>query len=153
MSHTELNDGEHGPRVDHEINTRAVVWSIVGVALTTAVSMVLMVWMMNAMLDTEAADDPPPSPLVQANVPWEPPGPALQEYPPVTDIETFRAHQEAWATSYGWVDEEAEVVRIPVEEALRVLEERGFPEGGDVEALSAELFGAVAPAVDGGGGA
>ena len=151
MSHTEHKNGEHGPGVDQEINTRGVVWTIVGVALTTAVSMVLMVWLMNSFLASKEAANPAPSPLAEAREVWTPPGPALQNYPPTVDIEAFEAHEEALATSFGWVDEEARIVRIPVADALEVLRDRGFPEGGDVEALSAEIFGEAEPAPDDGG--
>ncbi len=153
MSHIEHKDGEHGPGVDHEINTKAVAWTIITVLLITAGSMVLMVWLMSTMVDAEAADDPAPSPLAEARAPWAPPGPSLQEYPPTTDLETLRAYEKALATSYGWVDEEREIVRIPVKEALDVLRGRGFPEGADIEALSDEIFGGAAPATDDGGGA
>lgn len=152
MSHTEQKHGNHGPGVDQEINTRGVVWTITGVALTTAVSMVLMLWLMNSLVDGRLAENPPPSPLAEANKPWDPPGPALQNYPPTTDIEVFRAHEEALATTFGWVDEEAQVVRIPVADALQILRDRGFPEGENVEALSAEIFGDAAPSADDGGG-
>ena len=45
------------------------------------------------------------------------PGSALQE---------VRAHEEAMLTTYGWVDREKGVVRIPIERAVeKLLEERG----------------------------
>lgn len=161
MSHTEPNpeklpraeatgDG-HGPAYDGDINTRAIVWSIAGLIAVVVISMLLMVWMMSSMQASRAAGNPPPSPLAEANERWVPPGALLQEYPPTVDLETLRAQEDEVLSSYDWVDQEAGVVRIPVAEALRILEEGGLPEPGDIETLSDELFGeTVAPDGDAG---
>ncbi len=40
---------------------------------------------------------------------------------------TLRAEQQEVLSSYGWIDEENGVVRIPVERAMSLLVERGLP--------------------------
>ena len=56
----------------------------------------------------------------------EPPGPRLQVKPEI-ELAAFRAQEDAILSSYAWVDKEQGVVRIPVEEAMRLVVERGMP--------------------------
>jgi hypothetical protein len=39
----------------------------------------------------------------------------------------LRAHEKQVAESYGWVDQGAGVVRIPVSEAMKLIAQRGLP--------------------------
>ena len=56
----------------------------------------------------------------------EPPGPRLQVRPEI-ELAAFRAQEDAILSSYAWVDKEQGIVRIPVEEAMRLVVERGMP--------------------------
>ena len=63
----------------------------------------------------------------------EPPGPNLQKQP-FKDIYTLRQGENEKLSSYGWVDKDGGVTRIPIDRAMEVLLQRGFPsraEGGD----------------------
>ena len=63
----------------------------------------------------------------------ENPTPFLQTQP-FKDVYMLRASEAEKLTSYGWVDKEGGVTRIPVERAMELLIQRGFtarPEGGD----------------------
>ncbi len=53
----------------------------------------------------------------------EPPGPRLQTQP-FKDVYQLRAGERDQLTTYGWVDQGAGVVRIPIDEALRITAER-----------------------------
>jgi hypothetical protein len=57
-----------------------------------------------------------------------PPGnfPTLQVSPP-TDLEAFRAREEAELNSYGWVNRTAGVARIPIGVAMDLLLQKGLP--------------------------
>jgi hypothetical protein len=55
-----------------------------------------------------------------------PAGPSLQPLP-ARDLAQFRAEEDLALGSYGWVDKEKGIVRIPIERAMRLLEERGLP--------------------------
>jgi hypothetical protein len=61
-----------------------------------------------------------------------PPAPLLQAYPN-RDYAEFREKQERELNSYGWVDREQEVVRIPIERAIDLSLERGLFEQAPVE--------------------
>ena len=63
----------------------------------------------------------------------EPPAPNLQRQP-FKDIYLLRQGENEKLTSYGWVDKEGGVARIPIDRAMEVMLQRGFPtrpDGGD----------------------
>jgi hypothetical protein len=55
-----------------------------------------------------------------------PPMPRLQEYPQ-QDMRDLREKQQALLNGYGWVNRDAGVARIPIEEAMRIVVQRGLP--------------------------
>ena len=55
-----------------------------------------------------------------------PPAPTL-ETTPVQDLKAIRAAEEQLLTSYGWVDREKGLVRIPIARAIDLLAQRGLP--------------------------
>lgn len=55
-----------------------------------------------------------------------PPAPRLQTQP-FKDVYLLKQHEQEVLTTYGWVDEANGVVRIPITEAMRLIEERGLP--------------------------
>jgi len=54
------------------------------------------------------------------------PPPQLQTAPAL-DLAKLRAREDAILGSYGWVDRQNGVIRIPIEEAMRLTAERGLP--------------------------
>ena len=54
----------------------------------------------------------------------EPPAPRLQTQP-FKDVYLLKQAQLERLTSYGWVDQSTGVVHIPIDEAMRILIERG----------------------------
>ena len=44
-----------------------------------------------------------------------------------TEINDFRMREEETLNSYGWVDEKAGTVSIPIERAMELVAERGLP--------------------------
>jgi hypothetical protein len=54
------------------------------------------------------------------------PTPALQTQP-FKDLYTLRAEEARRLETYGWVDKEGGVTRIPIDRAMEVLLQRGFP--------------------------
>ena len=61
------------------------------------------------------------------------PTPSLQTQP-FRDIYLLRDDEAKKMQTYGWVDQEGGVARIPIDKAMEVMMQRGFPvraEGGD----------------------
>jgi hypothetical protein len=46
------------------------------------------------------------------------------------DIATLRSHEEELLNNYGWVDREAGIVRIPIDQAIELLAEDGAAQPG-----------------------
>ena len=55
-----------------------------------------------------------------------PPEPRLQTNPRA-DLRDLRAHEDLVLGTYGWVDKPAGVVRIPIDEAMKITLQRGLP--------------------------
>jgi hypothetical protein len=62
---------------------------------------------------TETGRTLPPSPRLQVNAP--------------RDLADYMKLQQQTLDSYGWVDEKAGVVRVPIERAMDLLVEKGLP--------------------------
>src|SRR5207253_9171034 len=52
--------------------------------------------------------------------------PRLQISPP-RDLEAFRSREQSELNSYGWINRTAGVARIPIDQAMNLLLERGLP--------------------------
>jgi len=81
---------------------------------------------------------PPASPF--ENVRALPPEPRLQREAP-QDLKRYRTDQDKVLKSYDWVDQKADSVRIPIDRAMDILLQKGYPvrtvapgEGGKAKA-------------------
>jgi hypothetical protein len=130
----------HNDDVAHEhsdINIRAVIMStvvIVVVCVATAALMYVLFW----YLEREAqARDPRMSPLAAQPTQMPPdtmgsplfggaPEPRLLTDEP-RNLQQERERATGVLQGYGWVDEKGGVARIPIEEAKKLIVERGLP--------------------------
>ncbi|HEX5474730.1 MAG TPA: hypothetical protein VFX12_08730 [Vicinamibacterales bacterium] len=116
------------PTVGHEtsdINVRAVIWFVASL-VTVAVVVQVVVWlMMGLFAKEEARNDPYVSPLA-APAGQLPPEPRLQTVPH-QDLRTFVASEDLELSTYGWVDQKAGIVHIPVERAKALILQQGIP--------------------------
>jgi hypothetical protein len=80
----------------------------------------------NLFVEQRVEHEAPRYPLALGEGTREPPEPRLQRFPR-EDIMNFRVGEEALLHQYGWVDRDAGVVHIPIEEAMRLTVERGVP--------------------------
>jgi hypothetical protein len=55
-----------------------------------------------------------------------PPPPRIEEHPSI-DIQQLHAQEDHVLSTYGWTDKNAGVVRIPIDRAMELQLERGFP--------------------------
>jgi hypothetical protein len=74
----------------------------------------------------ENVQAPADYPLAAAQGHREPPEPRLQ-IDPRRDLADLRAREDEQLTSYGWVDKNAGIVRIPIDAAMKLTLERGLP--------------------------
>jgi hypothetical protein len=117
------------PAARHEesdVNVRGVLGFAAGL-LVTAVLIQFMVWLLFVYFSgREATRVVPEYPLAAGEQTRVPPEPRLQTNPR-EDLRALRAREDAVLNSYGWVDKTAGVVRIPIDEAIKLTAQRGLP--------------------------
>ena len=102
---------------DQELNLKAIFRFGLGLSILL-VGCGAVVWMLSSVLrDMEEAKDPPPAAMQQMQ--YTPPAPLLQT-DPLEDIAKLRALEEEALTTYGWVDRERGIARIPISRALEL---------------------------------
>ena len=63
---------------------------------------------------------------VVSGEPRRPPAPQLEETPAL-DLARERAAEEELLHTYGWIDKQAGVARLPIERAIELMAQRGLP--------------------------
>jgi len=127
MAETSSRIGKtENPQVSHEqsdVNVRGILAFGLGLLVAGVVIQLGMWWLFDYLAARTAQLDQPRSPLASSS-PREslPPEPRLQ-VSPAQDLKELRAAEDAMLHSYGWVDQQAGVVRIPIERAMEVLAE------------------------------
>jgi hypothetical protein len=117
------------PEVQHEssdVNIRAIFGFAIGL-IVTAIIIHLLVWMLFQYFTArEGRVVAPEFPLAVTQDALVPPEPRLQTNPR-QDLSDLRAAEDRALSSYGWVDRNAGVVRIPIDRAMKLTLERGLP--------------------------
>lgn len=118
----------HNPDVAHEeadINVRTVLTFAAGMAIVVMLSAGLVGIVFRVLSNQAAANDPKVSPL--ALPPGQsPPAPNLLTNEPA-GLRSFHAEEDRTLDGYGWVDQQAGVARLPIEQAKKLIVERGLP--------------------------
>lgn len=68
-----------------------------------------------------------------------------------TELNGFRLHEDQQLDSYGWVDQNAGVVHIPIDQAMKLIAQRGLPttpQAGTMPVAPVNLARAAAQAAD-----
>jgi hypothetical protein len=117
------------PAVAHEesdVNVRAILGFGAGL-LVLAVAVQLFVWWLFGFYSRQAdRAEARVFPLAAERQNELPPEPRFQRAPQ-EDMRALREREQAMLKGYGWVDQGAGVVRIPIEDAMRIVVERGLP--------------------------
>jgi hypothetical protein len=117
-----LEQAEHLGYEPADVNIRGVLavalgWSIfVALAATALIGLSSMFGTLRPPVET--------SPLARVEI--QPPEPRLEANPQVT-LDRVRARQEQLLNGFGWVDRDAGIARIPIDRAMAILAERGWP--------------------------
>jgi len=117
--------GETTPKGHETVdaNVHSLVWWGLGVFVLLAAGMIISVIVFHYFV-THQSLGPPASPF--ENVRALPPRPVLQ-VTPARDLHQYLDRQKAVLNSYGWVDQKAGVVRIPIDRAMDLLLQKGLP--------------------------
>lgn len=113
-----------------DINIRAVLGF--GLGLIVAGMMIhVAIWLLFQFFATrEASRVAPQYPLAAGQANRVPPEPRLQ-INPRQDLRDLLAQEDQLLTTYGWVDKSTGVVRMPIDRAMKLTVERGFPVRGE----------------------
>lgn len=162
--------GEEG--FDREIHLRGIVWTAAGIVAVTIVSMIVVWYLAVGLKRGLVTADPGPTAVEQqerARARDEaaarpappaaafgggglqlpagtllPPGPQLQPSPEV-DMAALLAAEDRELASYGWIDRERGIVRVPIDRAIDDLVAEGLPQLAPAPAAGAEPENLDAP--------
>jgi hypothetical protein len=137
QTHENKNVQEHGGYERRDMSAMGIIYFLVGLAATTLIINLLLAGMYSWLDKRERAQQAPVSPLV-TNVPTDTrqipakypekafPDPRL-ETDERNQLNEVRLTEEQRLNSYGWVDEKAGTVHIPIERAMDLVVQRGIP--------------------------
>jgi hypothetical protein len=128
MAHKAEQSGDKlGPAQGHghqDFNLGYLVWFGIGLLALVVLANVVSYWMFLRFEDRQQQLDRPLSPLAEPSP--LPPGPRLQVAPEV-DLQQMRAGEMEMLNSYGWVDRQAGIIRVPIDRAMELLLQQGLP--------------------------
>lgn len=126
MRHTEHEPAAEAGHETSDVSIGAIVKFGAGLAIAAAVVSVAMWGLFRFFEAQHEKREQPVPPMVAANLKRTPREPRL-EPDPLSPRRRMQAEENAALTTYGWVDRDAGVVRIPIERAMELLVERGLP--------------------------
>ncbi len=119
---------QNGIAVGHEerdADIRALVLFALSLITTIIVVLFLVKWAFQAFPRPEAEITAPYSARL-GGAAEVPPEPRLQVNAP-EDLRKMRAQEDEVLNSYGWVDKQKGIIRIPIDRAIDLLGQRGLP--------------------------
>jgi hypothetical protein len=118
-----------GPERGHEekdVDVWAVSRFAIMLVLLCAFALVGLVGLFRYFQTREAALQTPAVEGADLKGPSQPPQPRLQSSP-VLDLKRMRQEEDQILGSYGWIDRQKGIVRLPIARAIDLLAQRGLP--------------------------
>lgn len=111
---------------EDNVNVTAVAL-FAGALVVVSVGVYVAVWLMfGYFTQREARANAVEYPMATSQETRLPPEPRLQTNPR-GDLQSLREQEDALLKGYKWVDKPAGIVRIPIDQAMRLTIERGLP--------------------------
>ncbi len=124
------------PEVDYDrtdMNAKAIVGFLIALAIA-GVFMHLALWSVYKYYAGSAKAPTPTAGPIMSSTRQLPQGDPERTFPPprlqaddVADMNKFRDYEEQVLNTYGWVDQNAGVAHIPIEQAMQTLAKQGLP--------------------------
>lgn len=141
-----MENGHHGDAVRYEksdAHAGTTVRAMAALAVVTALTAAALIPMFAFLRDfVGGAETAVPPSRVQSG--RRPPKPWLQEEP-FGDLQALRAHESAVLGHYAWADHGQGVIRMPIDDAMAVVLERGLPVRAEAPAAVAAPAAAASP--------
>jgi hypothetical protein len=106
-----------------DASPRGLIYFAAAVAAILAITAAVMVSVFQHYQRTETAGSYVARPFEAVTVP---PPPRIQPDPRV-DMRSYAESQEKLLNTYGWIDRQNGIVRLPIDRAMELLLERGLP--------------------------
>jgi len=111
---------------ESDVNIRGILIFAAGLVVVTMFIGVVVWGLFQYFNAREESTGAPSFPLAVSQERRTPPEPRLQTNPR-EDLRELRDAEQETLTTYGWVDRNAGVVRIPIDDAIRLTLQRGLP--------------------------
>ena len=130
----ELGQVRH-PEVSYDrsdLSARGILLFLIGLTVAIAAILLVTVGLLRYFTANRLVSVPrtaaivTPAKITQGEPTRRFPAPQLQP-DPVADLNKFRAAVEQQLNSYGWTDQRAGIVHIPIERAIDVISQQGLP--------------------------
>jgi hypothetical protein len=134
----ERQHSQTNPELEYEHQDWRPRWVYIFLAGLTLMGILVyfVVWGLYDVIDEyQSLHQPPQNPLVKSEADTRKVSPeAIEKFPQPRlernerlEINDFRLKEEQTLYSYGWVDRQAGLVRIPIDRAMELVAERGLP--------------------------
>jgi hypothetical protein len=125
--HLELpGNGNHETgHEESDANIPEIALTAAGLAVTVALVYLFVSGIFWYLAD-HPLSSPRPNPMAETNEQQFPPEPRLEVHPTI-EIQELRSSEDQILSTYGWTDKDKGIVRVPIERAMELQLERGFP--------------------------
>jgi hypothetical protein len=125
---SELRDQDNVEVVHEEtdVNVGAILRYGAGLVVIAAIVHLFLWWLLGVYEKQDERAQTQAYPMAAGQQDRLPPTPRFQENPQ-QELQDLRAKQKALLEGYGWVNKEAGVARIPIEEAMKMVVAQGLP--------------------------
>ncbi|HKI84050.1 MAG TPA: hypothetical protein VKA63_06925 [Candidatus Krumholzibacteria bacterium] len=115
-----------GKPIDEELQKKALVGFLAVIAVLCVIAGIVAMLYYGFLRKNLEFKDPPALPVATTGVQELPPEPRLQANPHA-DLRAMHAEEDSILTSYGWEEKSAQVARVPIEQAMKMVERDGVP--------------------------
>lgn len=138
-SEQDLLAAEHAGHELKDANVRPIVIVLAGLAVSVAMVGLLVYGIFWYMAD-HPVNTARPNPMAE---PVQLPPPPRIDTIPGSELKKLHTYEDEILSTYGWTDPNKGIVRIPIDQAMQMELERGFPTSPAAAATGAAKTGAV----------
>ncbi len=116
------------PATGHEssdVSIRAIIITAGTLAVGAAIVCLLVYGIFRYLAD-HPLSSPRPNPLAETEQQQIPPMPRIEDHPAV-ELKDLHSQEDQILTTYGWTDKDKGIVRLPVDKAMELKLQQGFP--------------------------
>ncbi len=117
---------------ERDVKVGTIYWYLFALGVATAAALVISIFVLRFTTNLAASSDTPPPPSREAHEKELPPEPRLQGVPghesdPQKDLRQKLKADNAANEKLEWIDKNAGIAQIPVEDAMKIIAEKGLP--------------------------